>query len=1328
MIPTSLSLRLSRSAAASLNYGDAVRAFLIGELIHDFSPDGARTYVGGSIISDDILQNAAFPDQGMPSSHLARTEKTVFWGCGIVGPGSLSAALQSSAIVLAVRGPVSAAELNLGTSVPQGDPVLLLPALYAPTPEARFDAKSVCVPRLDDTRADEDILLASGCDLVLRLAPNMDSASVKAFVGAICSSGFVMAGDADVAMTAAAYGVPFCFFGDADTEATTEWADVAGLLGIPCAFFEHLDAGSAFHRATIAPAISVPPLWPLLCAAPGFIKPTGLLKVLRYELERSTGRQYHELDEFLQQASKYGANHERMAAHANDVIRTFAAKNDRLSDRLSSTTALLESKDGECVALRSACRDALAIKTRLSDQIDHISHAKSALELQIEELEDRLTRERAKEAGDGEGSEDPVPADVAALEREKRQLVEQNDALQQQVEAIQLRLATANELARRHIDNQDAIEKRLAALTAENDRLAKLSAEFAAEQDRWGSRAGGFDDTVEALRQELAALSGEMDEQRRQADRRVQGLAMEHEEELRARNDAHRQLELDVGRLQEEMLRLIGERNDHVAEAEAQLAAAREAAEREIAALTESNGAAGHRNAELAHEMDVLRERLGAAVAESDHHRQQIASLDGELQYVRVQADQLRDQSQTLVAQHVALRDNLALTESESVAKAARADAALSRYWTLLGQSSAQLKGPSALVRLAKIGRKSKALRGHREIISQFLDGFSETELGFSRAGRKQRITQYLIGVTPDVEDFPLFNRDIYLALNPDVAAAGVDPFIHFIQNGQWESRVIHPAMDIPYYVARYPEVDKFKSSAIQHYFKFGVSKNYDPSPVFSTKWYFDHYADVKMIGINPVIHYLRYPGCQPHPDFDSDYYRRHNLDVVRHGINPLAHYTLSGQQEGRRPSAHARSIAPAAAPAAAPVAAPAQERSPPTPEPVAAPPTGGAVLHRDPVPTSLATRPIVVMMDAFYPRPDEDSGSLDQVNFIRIFQNLGFDVAFIALLNFGDPPEAGAKIAALGAHCVTTSDVSSIEEYLFLNQERISVLFLSRVHFGGAWIERGRAFCPGAQIVFNTVDLHHVREEREAALRGDAESAMRSQETKRLEYGCITAADVSIVVSEHEQVRLAADLPTSRVVVVPLMREIGRTSFPDWEHRSNLAFVGGFQHQPNIDAVNYFLDDIWPRVLARRPELVFHVIGSHMPAAMTERNAPNVEWVGHVPELEPWLDGLRLTVAPLRYGAGAKGKVVSSLLNGVPCVATSIAAEGMGLRIGDDIVACDSSEDFADAIVRVHDDAEVWRRLSDHGFATLSRTHSIEYAQKCLESVLVHNATNERV
>ena len=185
--------------------------------------------------------------------------------------------------------------------------------------------------------------------------------------------------------------------------------------------------------------------------------------------------------------------------------------------------------------------------------------------------------------------------------------------------------------------------------------------------------------------------------------------------------------------------------------------------------------------------------------------------------------------------------------------------------------------------------------------------------------------------------------------------------------------------------------------------------------------------------------------------------------------------------------------------------------------------------------------------------------------------------------------------------------------------------------------------------------------------------------------------------------------LPSADVRVVPLIRDVRSRARPGFEARDGIAFVGGFQHQPNIDAVTHFLDEVWPMVLARLPNLTLYVIGSHMPLQLSSRLDSNVEWIGYVPELEPWLDRVLATVAPLRYGAGAKGKVVSSLINGVPCVASTIAAEGMNIAAGDGILIAENSRAFVDRIADITTDAGLWQSTSRQGFDTVARLYSLD-------------------
>jgi glycosyltransferase involved in cell wall biosynthesis len=1475
------------------NFGDALTVLLTEELICDFFPHRSRTHVMGSVIFDHLLPVSLDPENELkPPFHADRETRAVFWGCGIREPGSLRPDLISAVEILAVRGPITASDLRLGANVPMGDPALLLPAFYKPRRNAAFAGKVVCVPHFNDDRSDAAILAASGCDAVLRPAIRRNIAAIHSFIDAITSARFVLAGAMHAAISAAAYGVPFGFWDSGNIDIPTKWHDSAALLSIPCQFFKTAAEARDFHDREITPALRIPPLWPLVAAAPGFIKPVGLVKVLKHELERHMARPYPELDPYIDelaartvQQDKFidlarqissdvlpqlraerqsaglaleAALSDKAALAAQLSTQTQAAlENDRLtSQALSNVTAERDSLRAQAQVRTQEMERLAAERDRIAAENDVTKQTHFAALAEVSSLTARL-KDEERHANEASHVQEAIAADrdgfrdlaqtrlleLEGLRASMAQMAKANETLayardQSLLEAAAMakrldeerreaseaasrasqacaRLATDQQalqaLAREYIEEINRLKEATTRLTAEHRALRESSEDQTAQQqhletlraaerleheqtlhaladlqisheelrasahaqaeeihqlqvelgrmldherstDRQRQEASLEPDgllgeaevgraqaltEVDRLRGQLGTLSTAL-EDRRRAESELQQLVRSRDEQLRAQQVSTHQLESELLRLKQSLASaasaqaLASERHE----------AARASFLQDTARLTIDNRALAESNDSLAGEIGHVRRDLQRSEIDATTQRRRIDQLEAEILEQRHEASILRQQSQALVAQHATLQGRLAYAESDNAARLARLNAGLSRYWHLIAKANNNFKGAGAVAKLVGLGKSIKVLRSRMAKINVFLETFTETELGLSKSGRNRRITQYLLGVTPEVEDFPIFHRDIYLLLNPDVAEKGLEPFIHFIENGQWERRSIHPALDLKYYTASYPEAGKFKMSPVEHYFKFGIKKNYDPSPLFSTEWYFRQYADVKASGLNPVIHYLRFPGCQPHPLFDSSYYQATNLDVVRQGFNPLAHYCLWGRSEGRRATASAPlpqqviTQVPTAAPIrqpATPTAAAQEEVAPAQPVGTNIPaPAEELALERAPttlgkmVTTPLMQRVatpstrIVVMMDAFYPRPDQDSGSLDQVNFVKIFRNLGYEVAFVSLLQFGEPAGAGQSVASLGARCISSAEFASVEEYLFLHQSQIAAVFLSRVHFGGAWIDRVRSFCPKALVLFNTVDLHHIREERAAALRSDAkELLVQASETKRLEYACIAAADVCIVVSDQEQKLLADELPASKVVVIPLIREIPRSAFPAFAKRNGLAFVGGFQHQPNIDAVTFFLDEIWPLVLAQRPGLTFHVIGSHLPAALSDRSDPHVDWVGYVPELEPWLDRIRLTVAPLRYGAGAKGKVVSSLINGVPCVATAVAAEGMGLKIGEDILGCDNPRDFAHAVISIHDDPAMWARFADAGFAAVHETYSIDHGQKRMGEIL---------
>lgn len=355
------------------------------------------------------------------------------------------------------------------------------------------------------------------------------------------------------------------------------------------------------------------------------------------------------------------------------------------------------------------------------------------------------------------------------------------------------------------------------------------------------------------------------------------------------------------------------------------------------------------------------------------------------------------------------------------------------------------------------------------------------------------------------------------------------------------------------------------------------------------------------------------------------------------------------------------------------------------------------------------AQGPVALLIDDHWPRPDRDAGSIEIANLAEALKGLGFDVLFAADRDHTDAAgdsQGRDALAARGVLCLGPADAPSVEAFLEREGGRLALVVLNRVYCGGRFMEDVRRHCTGARVIFNTIDLHHVRIRGEAELRGDMAGLAAAEITREREELLAREADATIVVSDAERGLLAAAVPGANVVVLPLARDVRPPGAP-FAARSGVGFIGGFAHAPNLDAVRFFLGEVWPLVLCAKPECEFSIVGADLPPGVLDGAPGMVRYLGPVADTTPWFEALRITVAPLRYGSGVKGKVVSSLAAGVPCVATPAAVEGMGLHDGDGVLVAATPGLLASGVLRAHEDAELWASLSAGGLAHVAARFS---------------------
>ena len=223
------------------------------------------------------------------------------------------------------------------------------------------------------------------------------------------------------------------------------------------------------------------------------------------------------------------------------------------------------------------------------------------------------------------------------------------------------------------------------------------------------------------------------------------------------------------------------------------------------------------------------------------------------------------------------------------------------------------------------------------------------------------------------------------------------------------------------------------------------------------------------------------------------------------------------------------------------------------------------------------------------------------------------------------------------------------------------------------------------------------------------------------MEIASIRKADTTIILSDQEADVVRREAPGARIYVIPLLRDP-----PELIHavpfaaRFGVMFVGTYQHPPNADAVTYFVKNIWPLVRKRLPTAVFSIVGSGVTPDVQALAGNGVEVIGFVADLDAMLAQCRVAVAPLRYGAGMKGKVLSALLAGLPMVSTSIGIEGFGLTPGEEILVEDDPHGFADAVIRIYTDETLWTRVSEKGLEFSRSRFSFERSRGLFKKLLL--------
>jgi GT2 family glycosyltransferase len=355
---------------------------------------------------------------------------------------------------------------------------------------------------------------------------------------------------------------------------------------------------------------------------------------------------------------------------------------------------------------------------------------------------------------------------------------------------------------------------------------------------------------------------------------------------------------------------------------------------------------------------------------------------------------------------------------------------------------------------------------------------------------------------------------------------------------------------------------------------------------------------------------------------------------------------------------------------------------------------------------------PRVVVIDAQIPAPDRDAGWARAWELVQSLRRLGAVVTVAPMhAQPGDPWK----------HVLRRQGVEVLDHEEYVGEALAAdpdLVMVARIHAASKALLWVRRLAPRALLVFDTVDLHHVRVGRGSEVTGDGAAHQYARALEELEYAVAASADVTLTVSEVERGVLLRSLPNADVRVLSLVH-LERAAGPGFADRRGVLFVGSYGHSPNVDGARYLAQHVMPLVREVLPGLPLWLVGGDPPAEVLALADAHTHVPGWLPDLTACYDACRVVAAPLRYGAGVKGKVVDAMGRGVPTVLTPVAAEGMAVEDGVHTLVGRTPAELAGAIVRLHEDRALWCTTARNARRHVSEAYSAARVDSRLAELL---------
>ncbi|MBT6584333.1 MAG: glycosyltransferase, partial [Gammaproteobacteria bacterium] len=358
-----------------------------------------------------------------------------------------------------------------------------------------------------------------------------------------------------------------------------------------------------------------------------------------------------------------------------------------------------------------------------------------------------------------------------------------------------------------------------------------------------------------------------------------------------------------------------------------------------------------------------------------------------------------------------------------------------------------------------------------------------------------------------------------------------------------------------------------------------------------------------------------------------------------------------------------------------------------------------------------------VLVIDHYVPHFDKDAGSRSTFQYLQLLVQSGFNVKFLGDNFFKHEPYTSV-LQDMGVEVLHgTYYEKNWEKWLRSHAGYVDVVYMMRPHIAGRYVDVVNTLKPRPRTIYFGHDLHYLRLQRQFELHPDKDLAADKVHWERKEYELFEKFDQIYYPSQVEVDEILARNPDLPVKAIPLYAfDQVEHEPPEFSSREGLIFVGGFNHPPNSDGLVWFVNEVFPTVLESLPDLQLYIVGSNMPDNIRLLESRNINVEGFLSDeaLDELYRRIRMSVVPLRFGAGIKGKVLDAMQRGIPVATTSIGAEGIPNATSNLLVE-DVSADFANNIVELYGDLDMLERHSIDGLNTIAKHFSTEAVLKVI-------------